>query len=334
MLRILKNTVHRLREKSNLLAYTRNNSYQVTFRVELKNTSPKTQQGALIIPMPLKTSYQTIQKSPSFLPAAEQKIEARFQNPYAIWNFKVEPDQELVFEEFFEVLVRPIFVDLATKFNISEYKNCSKKTVELFLQPNAHFQPDDPQLQDLAHDLKGDEVDVLAIIKRLNEHVRNFLHYGNAIPGLYSAQQAYQKKQVDCGGFATLLGSLCMALGIPARLVSGFWAGYPVNTMHAWLEIMLPNGTWLPADPSIEQLFGEGKTRKSGRLGFIGSDRIALSLGCDLTLDIDNQKMHTDILQTPLIYLSTGSSTGPSTGSSTGASIGIQLESQFLTLSA
>ena len=38
-----------------------------------------------------------------------------------------------------------------------------------------------------------------------------------------------------------------------------------------------------------------------GQLGFIGSDRIVLSYGCDLTLDVGDIKKTVDILQNPII---------------------------------
>lgn len=111
-------------------------------------------------------------------------------------------------------------------------------------------------------------------IVQANEFVISYLTYGNPIDGLYTAEEAREKRIVDCGGFDSLLQDELKKRGIESKIVAGFWAGYEQNGMHAWLEI----GD-IPADPSLEYLRRQGRTKKSGRLGFIGSDRIAFSAG-------------------------------------------------------
>ena len=111
-------------------------------------------------------------------------------------------------------------------------------------------------------------------ITQANEFVISYLTYGNPIDGLYTAQEAREKRVVDCGGFDSLLQDELKKKGIESKIVAGFWAGYETNGMHAWLEI----GD-IPADPSMEYLRRKGRTRKSGKLGFVGSDRIAFSIG-------------------------------------------------------
>jgi hypothetical protein len=117
---------------------------------------------------------------------------------------------------------------------------------------------------------------------------------------LYSVTKALRLKTVDCGGYDTLFASICLALGIPARIVAGYWLGYKQNLMHAWLELQLPNGQWLPADPSVEALRKVGRSKKIGGLGKIGSDRIAFSYGCDIKL-FEYKNVVVDILQVPFI---------------------------------
>lgn len=108
-------------------------------------------------------------------------------------------------------------------------------------------------------------------IKQANEFVIDYLTYGNAIDGLYTADEAREKRVVDCGGFDALLQDELKKKGIESKVVAGFWSD---GNMHAWLEI----GN-IPADPSVEHLRRQGQTKKSGKLGFVGSDRIAFSVG-------------------------------------------------------
>lgn len=52
----------------------------------------------------------------------------------------------------------------------------------------------------------------------------------------------------DCGGFAHLLTACLRNVGIPARMISGFWQG---NTAwHCRVEFHLPGVEWLLADPT------------------------------------------------------------------------------------
>lgn len=109
-------------------------------------------------------------------------------------------------------------------------------------------------------------------IREANEFVIGYLRYGDPIDGLYTAEEARKKRVVDCGGFDTLLQDELTKKGIKSNVVAGFWN---TGVMHAWLEI--EGG--IPADPSMEYLRRQHRTKKSGRLGFVGSDRIAISAG-------------------------------------------------------
>ena len=112
-------------------------------------------------------------------------------------------------------------------------------------------------------------------IVQANEFVIAYLTYGNAIDGLYTAEQAREQRVVDCGGFDALLQDELKKKGIESKVVAGFWSD---GGMHAWLEIV-HSGECIVADPSMEYLRRQGRTRKSGKLGFVGSDRIAFSIG-------------------------------------------------------
>jgi len=55
----------------------------------------------------------------------------------------------------------------------------------------------------------------------------------------------------DCGGFAHLLTACLRNVGIPARMISGFWEGD--TQWHCRTEFHLPNVQWLLADPTDGQ---------------------------------------------------------------------------------
>jgi transglutaminase-like putative cysteine protease len=97
------------------------------------------------------------------------------------------------------------------------------------------------------------------------------------------------------------LGALLAAVGIPSRLLVGWLVGYRACAMHAWLECALPDGRWLPLDPANHHLARAGRDVKSGRFGFVGSDRVVFSVGADLTLTVGAVAAAVPILQHPVV---------------------------------
>ena len=211
---------------------------------------------------------------------------------------QLRPGEKKSFFCQFQAETAPINFLPDKKFLLSDYARTGFEN-NIWLSANRFVQPEDPEIRKIARDVVGTEKDVLLIIKKLNDYAVNRLKYGRPILGLYSVSDSLKKEMIDCGGFASLLISLCLSLGIPARIVSGFWTGYPDNTMHVWAEIGLPDGSWIPADPTVENLKKLGRTKKTGRLGFIGSDRIVFSRGCDLEIKTNVGKIKVDVLQNP-----------------------------------
>lgn len=128
------------------------------------------------------------------------------------------------------------------------------------------------------------------------------LEYGNPILGLYSAREAKEKKCVDCGGFASLFVEKCVEIGIEARVVVGFWTTKSLYAMHAWAEFRSEEGEWIPVDPSVEKLRRAGRTKKQGGFGYIEEDRIILSVGSSIPIEIGEKKHPVDILQNPILF--------------------------------
>jgi len=58
----------------------------------------------------------------------------------------------------------------------------------------------------------------------------------------------YQDGVADCGGFAHLLTACLRNVGIPARMISGFWQGD--TQWHCRVEFHLPDVQWILCDPT------------------------------------------------------------------------------------
>jgi len=287
--------------------WSKRRNYRATYEIEVKNNLGKENQIFLVAPLPTKASQQALKSEIVFEPNNCQiKTCGLFGNQYVVWPLNLQAGQATRCHFLFEFEVALLKVVLPKNFQLSDYGQQAKADRTLFA-PNCFIQYDNEKIRTLAQQIIGQEKNLEKILHRLNDFVISQLNYGKPIEGLYSAQEAWENKTTDCGGFSTLLIALCLAMGVPARLVVGFWAGYEKNEMHAWVEIMLPDGQWLPADPAVENLRRRGRTKKTGRLGLVGNDRIIFSYGCDIPLEINGQEKRADILQNPLVFSENGS---------------------------
>lgn len=275
--------------------------YRVRYEATVKNESAKEISAYIILPIPRSTDYQIIQRVPSFFPEhATVGEDSKFGNRYAYWRTELAPNESRVFREEFTVTVSPRKAIIDKSITLDDYHVTRPG---LITWRNTYVDSGDERVERIVQEVVGEERRISEIVMRLNEYVITRLVYGNPIEGLYSSKDALLRKKVDCGGFCTLLAALCIASGIPARVISGFWVGYQKNDMHAWLEIVLPGGELVPLDPSIDYLRKEGRTKKEGGFGFLGSDRIALSLGCEIPIETGDKKIMVDILQNPIVIL-------------------------------
>lgn len=295
-------------ERCGLASYYRSRVYDVTYTVRIKNISTEQQRGFLVLPLPVNRLQQQLKSVIVFTPTSvSSKQDMIFGNTYVYWPIQLNDHTAQEYTVKFQVRIQPTQVDFKSEQLGRVYDTTTADYVS-FTQSNKYICAQDVAICRLADEIVGQEKNTFTIIAKFNNYIVTHLQYGNPIQGLYSASDAITRKIVDCGGYATLLVALCIAKNIPARIVSGFWVGYKDNDMHAWVEILLPNGQWLPADPAVEQLWLAGRTKKRGQLGFVGSDRIIFSVGCNIPLDIDSKKVFTDILQNPLVFTETARS--------------------------
>lgn len=299
----IRNAFEMASRKDSHLFYHATQTYQVSFSVEIKNNAADNRSFLGILPVPRSFEYQRLEGGVAFSPAGSFCAkDLVYNNEYAWWRVKIAGKSTAKVQENFSISVKPRRVPCEAISGVaSDYAKLDRALVEPFLKSNRLLNGDDPRIRKIAGDVVGGETHVAEIISRLNQYVISRLSYGNPIEDLYSYTDALEKNKVDCGGFDTFLVSLLNVAGVPARIVSGFFAGYDKNSMHAWVEALLPDGTWFPLDPSMEKLAKEGKTKKSGMLGFVGSDRIALSVGCDIPLVVDGKEICVDILQNPIV---------------------------------
>jgi len=111
----------------------------------------------------------------------------------------------------------------------------------------------DPRVPALARELAGTATDPVQIARRLEQRLQQRYRYTLELPGPVEdplADFLFQRRAGHCEDFATALAILLRTLGIPSRVVTGFYGGeraaneYVVRAgdAHAWVEADVPGG--------------------------------------------------------------------------------------------
>jgi transglutaminase-like putative cysteine protease len=120
------------------------------------------------------------------------------------------------------------------------------------------------RIQALAEDLTRATSTPLERVNRLNRFFREQFRYalvtGETAPGEYLARFLLDRREGHCETFATAMAVLCRMLGIPSRVVSGFYSSeynrygkffyVRQSHAHAWVEVWLDGYGWLTVDPT------------------------------------------------------------------------------------
>ncbi len=274
-------------------------SYQL--KLEFKNRA----KNSCIFALPQTNQYQEI-KELSVRPKPADLVFDEWGNTVAVFSEKTT--LEFLYDS------KNITKSIDTNWVLGDYKK--NKQILFFSKSNRFINGKDTKITKLAKALINKEQNVFKITKSFYDFVLEYLSYGKPTEGLYPYSQALEEKTTDCGGFSTLLLSLFQSIGILGRLVVGFLlkknptkellstfhvSRYTFHDfiMHAWPEILLPDDTWFPMDPSIEWRRKHGLTKRNGGFGEIPSDRLVVSFGCDHTIKINNRNYEIDIFQHP-----------------------------------
>lgn len=284
-----------------MTASSRVHAYRYRMACTISNHSDADKSCNVIIPIPQDTDSQRLADQPHFSCDASLVVERVFGFQYAVWQAVIQPNQIFECLVTCSVSVSPRKV-LLGHFSFTDYQRIPADVRSRYTQSNAVCDTQDPDISALADTIGKGTTSADAYILAVYEHCVSQLSYGEPIRGLYTSREALDRGVVDCGGFCTLALALLRVRGIPARLVSGFLGSARHDPMHVWIEILLPDGTWLPADPSADHLSRVGRDRtKSGHFGYVGSDHIAVSWGCDIPIPINGNQYHAAFLQYPVI---------------------------------
>lgn len=135
---------------------------------------------------------------------------------------------------------------------------------ETYLLPERGVDSDDPAIKDRAERVVAPTRTLWDAARAVNLWVYRNIKYSD---DFFGAKEAFVNLKGNSRSKALLVVSMCRAVGIPARIVSGFiYADGPVD--HCWVEVYNgENVGWGPLDPTLNEADDISGTHTSLFLG-------------------------------------------------------------------
>lgn len=182
-------------------------------------------------------------------------------NKNCVHRFEIpSPHQSLVIESRAVVTTRSKvdYRNLPYGFRHADLPRCQRiNACYPFLQDSTHITRT-PEIWRQALDIQGDSEDVFQTAYAIMEHIfRNYTYRAGATTVSTHASEVIRNRTGVCQDFSHAMVSLCRAIGIPARYVSGYFydgsRGHHLRgseASHAWAEIFIDGTGWVGLDPT------------------------------------------------------------------------------------
>lgn len=123
---------------------------------------------------------------------------------------------------------------------------------ETYTSKSLMSDPTDPDIEEKASEIVGEEDDPLEKAKLIFKWVQDYMEY--VPPGNIGASRALEEGEGVCADYSDLFVALSRAEGIPARRVSGYYkTGEEEGQFHAWAEFYLEGYGWIPVEPTFTE---------------------------------------------------------------------------------
>ncbi|MEY4706720.1 MAG: hypothetical protein RJB58_443 [Pseudomonadota bacterium] len=107
--------------------------------------------------------------------------------------------------------------------------------------------------------VRSNPTDTLSLLKDLNAGVSAAVSYqAREDEGTQSPSHTLNTGRGSCRDMAVLFAEAARALGMGARIVSGYLYNptNPMGTTHTWAEVFVPGAGWITFDPTNRQMGG------------------------------------------------------------------------------
>lgn len=180
-----------------------------------------------------------------------------------------------------------------------------------YLKPTVYVQSDDPQIQQQARKILGEENNAWAAAKKLCTWVYQNIKEKNYSVGFASAKQTLESLEGDCTEHTVLFAALARAVGIPTKLCDGIVPGYDgFGYYHAWAKVYV--GKWVAVDPTWNQYQADAAHIQLGEAIGTETSLLEMSIGVlrvmgKLTIEVWDEdvvavvEMETDALPTAYV---------------------------------
>ncbi|NLX94985.1 MAG: transglutaminase domain-containing protein [Rhodopirellula sp.] len=268
-------------EDGSWIRYGDERRYHVVHRGDFQNGDVQLESLELWIPVPQDAPEQTVQSievRPRVPIVREANGLARVAKFYGKKDLP-RPGASMVLEVSYEVTVRRIATDLARLARNGPPRYANADAYRLFTRPERKIESDHPAIIEQAEKLRGQKTDPVEIARAAYDWVLENVEY-QLIEGFGGAAWCLEKGHGECGDYSALFVALCRAAGVPARLVSGFWADR-TDGWHCWAEFLLPEGQWIPVDASLGD---QNWFSRRYYFGSLDNRRVALCRTSDIEL--------------------------------------------------
>jgi len=217
-----------------------------------------------------KTGSYLEVKSLSFMSADESKIQDinellvdsrgvvfypvyetdKYGNRYAVFELSGVIDTEYTFIGKYNIKT------IANPFIEEQQLNNNVYYSDDFTKETKLIKPFTPNAVGLSKQVKKD--DFYATLLALNEWITENITYEirpDFLSGIvYDSEQMFVKKKGYCVEYSNIAAAALRSLGIPTRIVVGIVNTTETWGMHAWLEVMDPEGNWVGFDPTYHEI--------------------------------------------------------------------------------
>jgi len=187
-----------------------------------------------------------------------------FVNHFAIMEPHEEMDVRV--ESVVETIQRNVFqtLDLLIEDLVTNPSDEYRKTYAEFLA-ESHYVQFLPEIQETALDIASQSSgNTVQFVLNLKERIFKVFRYQPNLTNVHSLlNELLDLRAGVCQDFAHLMIACCRRIGLPARYVSGYlYLGENhelrgTEATHAWVEVLIPDGTWLGVDPTNNILADE-----------------------------------------------------------------------------
>jgi len=191
-------------------------------------------------------------------------------NPIAVLQFpksELYAGENLSYTVTYHVLSKPRTLPSISEEESQTLNEIPNHLKEKYTKAEGPWLTNQTELQNLAHNISGNEANVLTIVKNFAAWIANEsnIQYETHDGPLYP-NETLKLKEGDCDDKAILLVTLCRIYGIPSYLQIGciydpitpflnetYWQGYVTViskriSWHGWAIVYIPPWGWLPVD--------------------------------------------------------------------------------------